>query len=67
MPIKFKETQTTVDRATGKKATRNFYKQSTSLKELLDVYTATRTEPKMRQKDRNELVKRKVELPALES
>ena len=67
MPIKFKETQTTVDRATGKKSTRNFYMQSTALKELLDVYTATRTEPKMRQKVRNELVKRKVELPALES
>jgi|TARA_R110002074_G_scaffold306482_1_gene477515 hypothetical protein len=67
MPIKFKETQTTVDRATGKKSTQNFYMQSTALKELLDVYTATRTEPKMRQKVRNELVKRKVELPVLES
>ena len=37
------------------------------LKELLDVYTATRTEPKFRQKVRKELVKRKVELPVLES
>lgn len=67
MPIKFKETQITVDRATGKKTTRNFYMQSTPLKELLDVYAATRTEPKLRHKVRNELAKRKVELPALES
>tara|TARA_B110000259_G_C13709189_1_gene279692 strand:- start:282 stop:485 length:204 start_codon:yes stop_codon:yes gene_type:complete len=67
MPIKFKETQITVDRATGKKTTRNFYMQSTPLKELLDVYTATRTEPKLRQKVRNELAKRKVDIPALES
>ena len=41
--------------------------KSTPLKELLDVYTATRTEPKMRQKVRKELVKRKVELPVLEA
>jgi len=67
MPIKFKETQVTVDRATGKKTTLNFYMKSTPLKELLDVYTATRTEPKMRQKVRKELVKRKVEIPVLES
>ena len=67
MPIKFKETQVTADRATGKKTTRNFYMKSTPLKELLDVYTATRTEPKIRQKVRKELVKRKVELPVLEA
>ena len=67
MPIKFKETQTTVDRATGKKSTRNFYMKSTPLKELLDVYTKSNTQPKIRQKVRNELVRRKAEIPALES
>ena len=67
MPIKFKETQITVDRATGKKTTRNFYMNTTSLKELLDTFTGRNTTPKLRQKIRNELVRRNVEIPALES
>ena len=67
MPIKFKETQITVDRATGKKTTRNFYMKATSLKELLDAFTARNTTPKLRQKIRNELIRRNVEIPALES
>jgi hypothetical protein len=67
MPIKFKETQITVDRATGKKTTRNFYMNRTSLKELLDTFTGRNTTPKLRQKIRNELVRRNVEIPALES
>ena len=53
MPIKFKETQITVDRATGKKTTRNFYMNATSLKELLDAFTAKNTTSKLRQKIRN--------------
>tara|TARA_Y100000389_G_scaffold162425_1_gene165201 strand:- start:391 stop:519 length:129 start_codon:yes stop_codon:yes gene_type:complete len=40
--------------------------KSTPLKELMDVYTKSSTQPKIRQKVRNELVRRKAEIPALE-
>jgi hypothetical protein len=41
--------------------------KSTPLKELTDVYTKSSTQPKIRQKVRNELVRRKAEIPALEA
>jgi len=58
MPIKFKPTQITVDRTTGKKSTQNFYMQSTPLAELTSAYEAHSTTPKFKQKLRNELTRR---------
>ena len=58
MPIKFKPTQITVDRSTGKKSIQNFYMQSTPLTELTSVYEAHNTTPKFKQKLRNELTRR---------
>ena len=67
MPIKFKEDQVIRDKATGKKHVQRFHMNATSLKELLDTFTGRNTTPKLRQKIRNELVRRNVEIPALES
>ena len=67
MPIKFKENQVIRDKATGKKHVQRFHMNATSLKELLDAFTARNTTPKLRQKIRNELIRRNVEIPALES
>jgi len=67
MPIKFKENQVIRDKATGKKHVQRFHMNATSLKELLDAFTGKNTTPKLRQKIRNELVRRNVEIPVLES
>jgi len=67
MPIKLGPSQVVKDRTTGKSTTKHSYMKSTPLKGLLDVYTRSSTTPKLRQKVRNELVRRKVEIPALES
>jgi|14_taG_2_1085336.scaffolds.fasta_scaffold00760_21 hypothetical protein len=66
MPIKLGPSQVVKDRTTGKSTTKHSYMKSTPLKGLLDVYTRSSTTPKLRQKVRNELVRRKVEIPALE-
>ncbi len=63
MPIKFKPSQDIRDRNTGKTTTVHFYMKSTPLKELLEAYTKSSTQPKVKQKIRNELIKRKVEIP----
>ena len=66
MPIKLRPSSTLRDKASGKKVTQHSYMKSTPLKELLDIYTKSNTQPKIRQKVRNELVRRKAEIPALE-
>lgn len=66
MPIKFKRSQDIRDRNTGKTTTVHFYMKSTPLKELLEAYTKSSTQPKVRVKIRNELVRRKVEIPRIE-
>lgn len=63
MPIKFKPSQDIRDRNTGKTTTVHFYMKSTPLNELLEAYTKSNTQPKVKQKIRNELIKRKVEIP----
>ena len=40
---------------------------ATALKELLDTFTRSSTAPKLKQKIRNELIRRNVEIPTLES
>lgn len=58
MPIKFKPTQITVNRTTGKKSTQNFYMQSTPLAELTSAYEAHSTTSKQKAKIHNELTRR---------
>lgn len=60
MPIKFKPTQRTFIKGTGKYVTQNFYMKSTSVDELVSVLNQGNTSPKRKQKIRNELVKRGV-------
>ncbi|MGY8864305.1 MAG: hypothetical protein ACKVJK_01615 [Methylophagaceae bacterium] len=65
MPIKFKENQTVREKASGKKHTQRFFMRSTPIGELVSTYTGRNCQPKLRQKIRNEFVRRKVEIPAI--
>lgn len=65
MPMKIKPSQTVKDRTTGKTHVQHFYMKCTSTEELVKLYEARNTMPKLRNKLRNELVKRKVPVPVL--
>ena len=54
------------DRNTGKTTIQHTYAKSMPLAELLEMYTRSNTVPKVRQKVRNELVRRKADIPVLE-
>ncbi len=54
------------DRNTGKTTIQHTYAKSMPLTELLEMYTRSNTVPKVRQKVRNELVRRKADIPVLE-
>jgi len=58
MPIKLKPSQVVKDRNTGKTTIQHTYAKSMPLMELLDMYTRSNTVPKVKQKVRNELVRR---------
>ena len=58
MPIKLKPSQVVKDRNTGKITVQHSYAKSMPLKELLEMYTRSSTVPKVKQKVRNELVRR---------
>ena len=60
MPTKFKPSQVVKDRQTGKLTTQHFYMKSTSTKELIESLEKSNTKPKVKQKVRNELSRRKV-------
>mgnify|MGYP000844134735 CR=1 FL=1 len=60
MPMKFKKSQTTRDKATGKTKNVHYYMSSTSTEELLKYLEGSNSQPKIKQKVRNELVRRKV-------
>ncbi len=60
MPVKFKATQKIYDRATKKTTVQNFYMRNTPTEEL--VKELDRAIPKVKQKIRNELVSRNVEV-----
>jgi|TARA_B110000093_G_scaffold163920_1_gene187189 hypothetical protein len=64
MPIKIKPDNVTVDRTTGKRTVKRFPMQSASLTEIVEMYSRNGTTPKAKQKLRNELVRRKAEIPA---
>ena len=61
MPIKYAKTQVTVERGTGRKTTKNFYMHMEKIEELIAEYNkiqGVRGKGKLRQKIKNELVKR---------
>jgi hypothetical protein len=62
MPTKFKPTQKTVARGTGKVSVTHYYMKSTPLKELIEEYNRILTQRgkgKLRQKIANEFVRRR--------
>ncbi len=60
MPVKFRQTQKVYDRATKKTTVQNFYMRNTPTAELL--VELERAIPKVKQKIRNELVSRNVQV-----
>lgn len=59
MPIKYKEDSIVKDRMTGKVTTHRFYVKNLSTESLWEEFLKCRT-PKLKQKFRNELAKRRV-------
>ena len=57
MPLKFKPSQTIRDKS-GKTRNEHFYMKSTLVSELTEALENKNTQPKRRQKIRNELAKR---------
>ena len=62
MPIKFKESQTVRDRNTGKLTTTNYWMKGISKEELFEYINNDNGRNKIKQKCRNELVRRGVEI-----
>jgi len=59
MPIKLRPSAVVKDRATGKTKTEHYYLQCMSIDELNEYIDATNSKPKIVQKCRNELTKRR--------
>ena len=59
MPIKFSKSVAIRDRNTGKVTIQHDYMHNKSDKDLLEAYEKSSTTPKLRQKIKNELVRRK--------
>jgi hypothetical protein len=62
MPTKFKESQTTRDRQTGKYTTTHYWIKGIPQKELFDTINSSNAKPKLKQKCRNELVRRGIKI-----
>ena len=58
MPVKYKPTQSVVQRGSKKVVTTHYYMKTQSLNELLQCYNNDNTKPKLRQKVKNELIRR---------
>jgi hypothetical protein len=58
MPTKFKKSSTIRDKATGKNRAEHYYMHTTSTKELVEYLDNPNGQPKIKQKVRNELVRR---------
>tara|TARA_B100000927_G_scaffold177248_1_gene142773 strand:+ start:2500 stop:2721 length:222 start_codon:yes stop_codon:yes gene_type:complete len=58
MPTKLQKSQVTRDRNTGQFKTQHFYIKNISKTELIEKYNADNTKPKVKQKIKNELVRR---------
>lgn len=62
MPTKFKPTQVTRERSTGKLITQHFYMKTTPKQELFDYINNHNGKPKIKQKCRNELIRRGIKI-----
>ena len=60
MPEKLKKSVKTFSKKTGKKTVEHFYLKAISLKELEDVINAPNTRPKVREKCKREIVRRRI-------
>ena len=58
MPVKLKPSVTNIDRATKKKTVTHTYAKSTPIEEMKRMFESSSTSPKLKQKIRNEMVKR---------
>ena len=58
MPVKYKPTQSVVQRGSKKVTTTHYYMKTQSINELLECYNNDNTKPKLRQKVKNELIRR---------
>ena len=58
MPIKFQKTQTVRNRATGNLETTHYYIKNMSKGDLIEKYNSGNLKPKVKQKVKNELVRR---------
>ena len=59
MPIKLKPSQTVRDKKTGKLLTEHYYIKNINDLELIKIFNKESTKPKVRQKVRNEIARRK--------
>ena len=62
MPIKFKPSATVRDRQTGQVVTQHYYVKCMSKEELFKIGRASCREPKVKNKIRNELARRKINI-----
>ena len=62
MPVKFSKSQVKVDRNTKKVTIEHTYARSQSQDELFEMLNNNNTNPKVKQKIRNELVRRGVKI-----
>ena len=60
MPIKYKKSQKTKDKKTGKVVMEHFYVKELMNSELKDMFVSAATKPKVRVKILTELIKRKL-------
>ena len=58
MPVKYKPTVNVVKRGSNKRTIEHHYMKTQSLKELLECYNNDNTKPKLKQKVKNELIRR---------
>ena len=59
MPVKYKPTVNVVKRGSNQRIIEHHYMKTQSIKELLQCYNNDNTKPKLRQKVKNELIRRK--------
>lgn len=62
MPTKFKQSQTTRDRQTGKYTTTHYWMKGIPKEELIESLNKDSIKPKLKQKIRNELARRKIKI-----
>ena len=62
MPVKFGKSQVKVDRQTKKVSIEHFYVKQISQKEAFELLNNANTKPKVKQKIRNELVRRGIKI-----